>query len=235
MRTFIYNNKKVLMASGIYKIKNLINDKIYIGSAFDLEKRWKWHSSRLKNNSHWNTHLQKAWNKYGSDNFIFEIIEKVDMYDNENKTDFKYRLVDGREQYYLDNLLFANSYLNGTNNIFLELGYNMNPMARGTLGRVTSKETKLKISKSLIGKMVGDKNPNFGNSMSDESRKSISDFRKTTGRKIVCINNNIIYNNAKSASLSVGISIVSIRRILRGEYNSIKGYRFEYLKTSIFI
>lgn len=36
------------------------------------------HKHALMNKIHYNTYLQKAWNKYGQDNFKFEIIEKVD-------------------------------------------------------------------------------------------------------------------------------------------------------------
>lgn len=67
--------------AGIYKIANIINNKIYIGSAYNLKKRFDVHKSQLKNNKHNNGHLQKSYNKYGSDNFKFcslEIIENVE-------------------------------------------------------------------------------------------------------------------------------------------------------------
>lgn len=28
---------------GVYKIKNIVNDKFYIGSSKDIKKRWKQH------------------------------------------------------------------------------------------------------------------------------------------------------------------------------------------------
>ena len=64
------------MSIGIYKIKNLINDKVYIGQSVDVEKRWSTHKAELKNNYHHNIHLQNAWNKYGEENFEFSIIEE---------------------------------------------------------------------------------------------------------------------------------------------------------------
>lgn len=66
------------MNSGIYKITNLQNNKCYIGSTKDFEKRRWTHFSRLKNNNHTNKHLQSAYNKYGADNFKFEIVEYVE-------------------------------------------------------------------------------------------------------------------------------------------------------------
>lgn len=76
--------------SGVYKITNKINNKFYIGSSNDIiNTRWKWHKSCLKNNTHTNIHLQRAYNKYGNENFIYEIIEET--LDAKNK-----------EQYYID-------------------------------------------------------------------------------------------------------------------------------------
>lgn len=65
------------MNSGIYKIVNLQTGKYYVGSTKDFKKRKQTHFSGLKNNYHPNKHLQNAYNKYGIDNFKFEIIEYV--------------------------------------------------------------------------------------------------------------------------------------------------------------
>lgn len=51
--------------SGIYRIVNLANDKFYIGSAVNLERRWYMHRNRLNAGKHRNAHLQAAWSKYG--------------------------------------------------------------------------------------------------------------------------------------------------------------------------
>lgn len=67
------------MSIGIYKITNLLNDKVYIGQSVDIEKRWSVHKAELKNNYHHNIHLQNAWNKYGEKNFKFSIIEECDV------------------------------------------------------------------------------------------------------------------------------------------------------------
>ena len=63
------NNKNI----GIYKITNLINNKFYIGSSSDLKKRLYEHRRELNLGVHANKHLQSAWNKYGEENFKFEI------------------------------------------------------------------------------------------------------------------------------------------------------------------
>lgn len=64
---------------GIYRIKNLINGKCYYGSSKNIEKRWSTHKRGLNTNTHINCILQRAWDKYGENNFIFEIIEECDI------------------------------------------------------------------------------------------------------------------------------------------------------------
>lgn len=59
---------------GVYEILNTTNLKRYIGSSKDLAGRRKSHFSDLRNGHHDNSHLQNAWNKYGSDNFEFNVI-----------------------------------------------------------------------------------------------------------------------------------------------------------------
>ena len=59
----------------VYRITNKINNKFYIGSSKDWESR-KWnHKSELRRNIHSNPYLQRAWNKYGEENFDFSAIE----------------------------------------------------------------------------------------------------------------------------------------------------------------
>ena len=74
------------MKSGIYQILNLVNGKKYIGSAVDITARWGLHRRQLNNNIHHSEKLQRAWNKYGKENFKFEILincEKEELLDYE--------------------------------------------------------------------------------------------------------------------------------------------------------
>lgn len=50
--------------SGVYQIYNPINNKRYIGSSINVERRLKEHLRNLKKNTHCNVHLQSAYNKY---------------------------------------------------------------------------------------------------------------------------------------------------------------------------
>ena len=61
---------------GIYKITNLINNKVYIGQSINIEKRWTRHKSDSK---HKHEPLYKAIRKYGLENFKFEVIEECSL------------------------------------------------------------------------------------------------------------------------------------------------------------
>jgi group I intron endonuclease len=74
--------------SGIYQIINKVNGKKYIGSSKDLIKREKDHFRLLRKNTHHGGLLQYAYNKYGENNFVFEIIlfcEIIDLLYYEQK------------------------------------------------------------------------------------------------------------------------------------------------------
>ena len=67
------------MICGIYKITCKINNRIYIGSSKNIMQRWKEHKQKLNKNIHDNMFLQRDWNRYGEDNFIFEILEECEF------------------------------------------------------------------------------------------------------------------------------------------------------------
>lgn len=96
--------------TGIYIIKNIINEKVYIGQSLDIHNRWIQHRSRLKCGCHENKHLQSAYNLYGKDAFEYSIIEEC-------RSD----QLNGKEIYYIQKY---NSYYNGYNQDFGGSGCN---------------------------------------------------------------------------------------------------------------
>lgn len=64
--------------SGVYQIYNPINNKRYIGSSINVERRLKEHLRNLKKNTHCNVHLQSAYNKYKDSNKISKWSDPVD-------------------------------------------------------------------------------------------------------------------------------------------------------------
>jgi len=65
--------------SGIYTITNLVDNKIYVGKATYVKSRLRHHKSQLVRKVHGNDHLQYAVNRYGIDNFVFELLVECDI------------------------------------------------------------------------------------------------------------------------------------------------------------
>jgi group I intron endonuclease len=63
----------------IYQIRNLVNGKLYIGSTKNFKYRRGDHIRSLRKSKSGCKALQNAWNKYGEDSFIFEIIYYVPL------------------------------------------------------------------------------------------------------------------------------------------------------------
>lgn len=120
--------------TGVYIIKNTVNNKIYIGSSsHNINNRITVHKRFLKQNKHENTYLQACYNKYGENTFTFEILELCN----------KESCIE-REQYYLD---LYQSYKR-------DVGYNINEKANSNLGFKFSEESKLKMSLAKKGKKL---------------------------------------------------------------------------------
>ncbi len=157
------------MDTGIYKITNLVNGNIYVGSAStSIRKRWNSHKFDLRHNKHRNDHLQKAWKKYGEQTFIFEIIELT--------------LPDSciqREQFWIDNLKpqYNIAKIAGSNRgiKFGPMSEEMKRRISATLtGRQKTPEHITNVAKALTGKP--------GRPASEETRRKMSAARK--GRKM---------------------------------------------------
>ncbi len=68
----------ITFINGIYTITSIIDNKIYIGKAVNVQERLNNHKHLLRKNKHANRHLQNAWNKYGESNFKFELLEECE-------------------------------------------------------------------------------------------------------------------------------------------------------------
>ncbi|AEO93840.1 homing endonuclease [Bacillus phage G] len=165
---------------GIYCIKNIKNNKVYIGSSSNMKYRWSRHKSDLNCNRHDNKHLQNSWNKYGENNFIFISLEEIE---GDKLTE--------REQFYIDKY----------NSMDIKFGYNKREASNnGSPSEETkrkmsisarnrpkiSEETKKKISENnkkmwASGKMSNVVKANKEKRVSQETRDKIS--KSLMGRK----------------------------------------------------
>jgi group I intron endonuclease len=110
----------------IYCITNKINSKKYVGSAKNFHIRKRLHLNQLRRGDHHSILLQRAWQKYGSENFVFSILEKLDNVNN----------LLSREQWWIDNS---------------PCEYNICKIAGSSLGLKRSDVTKEKIRKAKLG------------------------------------------------------------------------------------
>ena len=64
-------------AMGVYQIRNLINGKVFIGSALNLNGILNSNKFQLDLGSHRSKTLQAEWNEFGSANFAFEVLDEL--------------------------------------------------------------------------------------------------------------------------------------------------------------
>lgn len=133
--------------SGIYQIKNKINGKIYVGSSNNICLRW-WHHkyNALEKNSTKCPKLYAALRKYGVDAFEWTVLLECDQTElykeeqnwlNENFLSSNYNVSK-----------FADAPMRGKTFSELHIAKLKNARSR----RKISNETKLKMSKSKLGK-----------------------------------------------------------------------------------
>ena len=75
--------------SGVYKITNTITGDFYIGSSKNVNKRWAEHKYNSSWNRQPNSQLYKDMQKYGVENFVFEVIAEVEA-DSLKETEQKF-------------------------------------------------------------------------------------------------------------------------------------------------
>lgn len=64
----------------VYRIVNILNGWNYVGSCHGyINQRFADHRCKLRKGTHSSSALQKAWDKYGEENFNFEIIVSSDV------------------------------------------------------------------------------------------------------------------------------------------------------------
>jgi len=61
----------------VYRILNVKNDRIYIGSSSNFEVRRLEHLGLLRTGKHHNKFLQSDFNDFKEDNFVFDVIDEL--------------------------------------------------------------------------------------------------------------------------------------------------------------
>lgn len=147
-----------------------------------------------------NIHFWRAIQKYGWDNFEHKIISQNLCKEEAQRLEIEF------------------IKLHNTTNI--KNGYNVS-----LGGSIPSKDTKLKISKSRMGKYKGENNSFYGRKHSIETRLYLSNINKGKNKgsknynaqKVICLNTKEVYDCVRDASSSLNIDESSIVKCCKGK------------------
>ncbi len=182
------------MKSGIYCIENKTNGLVYIGQSSDISKRWTQHKSDLRAGRHDNEHLQRAWEKYGENNFLFSVVEECPV-----------EMLDVEEIMWIE---YFDAY---------KQGYNMTLGGESTRGLPAWNKGKprservRKILSESAKKRTGSKNAFFGKKHSDKTKSKLSDCRS---QPVVEVESGTIYYSAKFADMMFGGRSSNVSKVL---------------------
>lgn len=210
--------------NAIYIIKNRINGKIYLGSSTNVEKRLSTHKQLLKRNKHHSYKLQRAWNRYGEENFEFEIYEEI-FFPKDYLKYWKFQYLDSLETFYIQSMECHVK------------GYNISPFAdrplitkEGIMKGITTRRKNGSFQKTQEQKI----NLSNGIKNSDKFKRALNNRNKTHSKVIYIYNKEGDFikeiKGAKECSEFTGASENQIRKCLYGESLSTHNYRFRAVK-----
>lgn len=138
----------------LYKITDILNNKVYIGQTVDFNKRWGAHKSYAKNPERTGQYIHRAMAKYGVENFIYEVIA----------TCLTQEAADEAEEILIKQYDSQNK----------EYGYNVKP---GGNVATHSEETKQKLREAIINQIATRGHPAQGTKRTPEQSKRLSQTR----------------------------------------------------------
>jgi group I intron endonuclease len=202
------------MSSIVYQIKCHQNPKSYIGVSYNFNKRKKEHLNKLKRNIHHNKPLQNAFNKYGENAFEFIVLHECD--------DYGYAKELEKQMLYS---FFKDNLFNTTNQNGGFMPFNKAALLRKTnIGRPKwvvfkhSEESKLKITKSLIGNTY-----TKGHKQSVESNEKRRIASKGNPTRFIAktayVLNETTYYGSIEASLKTGIPRTTLMKHAKANKN----------------
>lgn len=129
---------------GIYAITNILTDTVYYGQSVNIRDRLSRHRFLLKNNKERNIHLQRSWNKYGKDAFVFTPIQIIE--DNISLSVMEKKYID--DAYGLGLKIFNCANPLDAADVSEEI---RKKISNSKIGKSLSLETKIKIANTLKG------------------------------------------------------------------------------------
>lgn len=175
------------MACGIYKVKNEITGKIYIGQAVNIIKRWKQHINNYDNQNEkiYDTYFYRSIRKHGIENFSFSIVELCNQNElNEKET----KWINYYDSYHNG----YNSTLGGDGNIYVDREEFKKFYIENDVS-VIELANHFKIDRSTAGRILKELGIKANYYVSDELKKKICE-EYTLDQSISCLSLSKKYN-----------------------------------------
>ena len=207
----------------IYKMVNTHNGKVYIGQTVrDVDVRMKEHFR------HSTIVVDKAVQKYGVDAFEIEVIDHADTIHELNE----------KEQYWIQHY-----------DCIVPKGYNQCLGGDNSMGYHHKEESKEKMSVAKKASYIGDGNPFYGKTHSEESRSVMSEKRQGMAHltdeqvanlrkshhtvKVLNVETGEVFDSVKAAAEKYGLKDTHITRVCKGKRKRTGGFQWEYFQGDI--
>jgi group I intron endonuclease len=191
----------------VYKITCIINNKVYVGQTTISIKHRFW--CHLRDGRYHDTKLYSAFKKYGNENFK---IEEIDGANSQSELNYK-------EWLWIHKLdCIKNGYNSKEGGLYVKM----------------SNETKLKLSIKLKGRVFSI--ATIDRMKLGQTKRFKEQSHPRTGcvgklspvsKKVLCVNNNKIYDSYRQAAIELGLNRSHISSIIKGKRKSTKGYKFK--------
>lgn len=185
---------------GIYAITNVLTDTVYYGQSINIGERLTKHLWYLNLNKHHNEYLQRSWNKYGKDAFIFTPVSLSEG----DLTLLEKKFVQGSYALGLKSFNIADpeQVISASPETRKKISnhHKENPPFRN---RKHTAETKIKMSKA----QKGSGHPNFGKRNTEEYKKKMSE--KLKGKQF-----RLGQKNSKEHNKNISRSLMGNKRAL---------------------
>jgi len=239
---------------GIYRILNKVNGKCYYGSSQNIKKRWSRHRRELNNKTHINIVLQRAWDKYGEENFIFELVKTCKK---NILLEIEQKYLDLNPEYNIGNDSSGGDNLTNHPNR-LKIIDKMTKSIKDRYASMSDEEKKLKYGKPKelnpnwrggktfckCGNRInsnnnscikcidrsGENNPFYNKKHTKETKKIISESKiglYSGHQNIPILIDGIEYKSAGEASKILNISMTTIRWRVRSDNQKFKNYKYK--------
>lgn len=214
---------------GVYKITNTLcpEGKYYIGYSCNVKERWTIHKYRLKVGKHGNVRMQRAYNKYGSECFTYEILQECETEEEAKNIELSYL-----EDLTIRDKLYNLHYNSWGGNII-----SFHPDREGIIEKI---KTKIRDNYSKLSKeekqqkwgQPGVKNGMYGRTHTDEVKQRLSKLGK--GRiPVTAIRvsiDNITYPSIREAVRQLGVSSKLISARLKSLDPKFANYKYVDVK-----